>query len=182
MQKVYVLSFFNISNGFIFTAQCSTDLLIDNGNKFFTADKKVVAFHCFHGFRLIGSASAECMQDGTWSSPPPECAGMIEYKYTHVECKFGIIIDYKVTGTSLSKLNRRWLPMFIDIRTSILQILFLLKFQLILAQTLVLQIVLTLQMLMIKEMYSVCVDQDTEQIYQILPIVLVSRLYNYFIV
>ena len=43
----------------------------------FSADSKLVAYRCFDGFRLLGSATAECMQDGTWSSLPPECTGMI---------------------------------------------------------------------------------------------------------
>ena len=43
----------------------------------FSVDNKLVAYRCFIGFRLIGSSSAECMQDGTWSSSPPECTGMI---------------------------------------------------------------------------------------------------------
>ena len=58
-------------------AQCLTNLTIDNGYVMFSGDSKLVAYRCFEGFRLIGSSSADCMEDGTWSSPPPECTGMI---------------------------------------------------------------------------------------------------------
>ena len=43
----------------------------------FSIDSKLVAYRCFDGFRLLGSTTAECMQDGIWSSPPPKCTGMI---------------------------------------------------------------------------------------------------------
>ena len=60
-----------------FAAQCATNLSIDNGYVLFSGDSKLVAYQCYDGYRLVGSTSAECMQDGTWSSSPPECVGMI---------------------------------------------------------------------------------------------------------
>ena len=58
-------------------AQCPTNLSIDNGYVIFSTDSKLVGYRCFNGFRLIGDATAECMQDGRWSSSPPKCTGMI---------------------------------------------------------------------------------------------------------
>jgi len=60
-------------------AQCPTDLSIDNGYVVFSRDSKLVVYHCYNEFRLIGSTTAECMQNGIWSSPPPECTGMINF-------------------------------------------------------------------------------------------------------
>ena len=69
----------------VFIAQCPTNLSIDNGFVMFSSDSKLVAYQCFDGFKLIGSTSAECMQDGKWSSSPPKCIGMIIYNiYSHV--------------------------------------------------------------------------------------------------
>ena len=57
-------------------AQCLTNLTIDSGYVMFSGDSKLVGYRCYEGFRLIGSATAKCMENGTWSSPPPECTGM----------------------------------------------------------------------------------------------------------
>ena len=70
----------------VFLAQCPTNLSIDNGHVIFSTDSKLVAYRCFNGFRLIGDSSAECMQNGRWSSSPPKCTGMIHklaIMYTH---------------------------------------------------------------------------------------------------
>lgn len=57
----------------------------------FSVDSKLVGYSCDEGFRLIGSTTARCMQNGTWSSPPPECAGMIDKLNMHVAtCRLGI--------------------------------------------------------------------------------------------
>jgi len=69
---------------FVFTAQCPTNLSVDNGFVIFSPDSKLVAYQCFDGFKLIGSTSAECMLDGRWSSLLPKCVGMIIYFYSCV--------------------------------------------------------------------------------------------------
>ena len=43
----------------------------------FSVDSKLIAYICFNGYRLIGNASAKCMQDGRWTSSPPKCIGTI---------------------------------------------------------------------------------------------------------
>ena len=60
-----------------FAAQCLTNLSINYGYVMFSGDSKLVGYHCYDGYRLVGSATAECMQDGTWSSSPPECIGIV---------------------------------------------------------------------------------------------------------
>ena len=58
---------------------CPTNLLISNGNVEFTKDGTSVTYHCADKFKLVGSASAVCEPDGTWSSSPPKCIGMYVY-------------------------------------------------------------------------------------------------------
>ena len=55
------------------TISCPTELVIPNGNVKINEDSKSVSYQCADKFKLVGSASAECKQDGTWSSPPPKC-------------------------------------------------------------------------------------------------------------
>ena len=77
---------YSITVLYVFLAQCPTDLSIDNGYVIFSTDSKLVGYRCFNGFRLIGDATAECMQNGRWSSSPPKCTGMIteEYKWINI--------------------------------------------------------------------------------------------------
>lgn len=57
--------------------KCPTNILIDNGYLKLNENGASVSYQCTDGYRLVGSASATCKEDGTWSSPPPKCAGMI---------------------------------------------------------------------------------------------------------
>ena len=58
------------------TTSCPTGLVIPYGNVKINEDGRSVTYKCADKFQLVGSASAECKQDGTWSSPPPTCIGM----------------------------------------------------------------------------------------------------------
>ena len=53
-----------------------------NGVVKYSGGSASVTYQCANGFRLFGSASATCNEDGTWSSPPPKCIGMINVKLT----------------------------------------------------------------------------------------------------
>ena len=64
---------------YVSVVHCSTNLLISNGNVKFTEDDTSVTYHCADKFKLVGSASAVCKPDGTWSSSPPKCIGMYVY-------------------------------------------------------------------------------------------------------
>ena len=37
----------------------------------------VVSYTCNSGFRLVGSATRTCQNDGTWSGEHPRCIGMV---------------------------------------------------------------------------------------------------------
>ena len=65
---------------YLFVAQCSTDISIDNGNVKFGEDSMSVTYQCSDGYELVGSATATCNKDGTWSSSPPKCFGMIDIR------------------------------------------------------------------------------------------------------
>ena len=60
-----------------FVVNCPIDISIHNGEVKFSRGSASVVYQCANGFRLLGSASATCKEDGTWSSPPPKCIGMI---------------------------------------------------------------------------------------------------------
>ena len=57
----------------IAVVQCHTDLAIRNGIVKFSKDHNSVTYWCVTGFNRVGSSSATCKEDGTWSSPPPKC-------------------------------------------------------------------------------------------------------------
>ena len=56
-----------------FTVHCPTHIPINNGIARFNKDRSFVTFRCVSGLKLVGSLSATCREDGTWSSPPPVC-------------------------------------------------------------------------------------------------------------
>ena len=60
----------------VFLATCPTDLVIRNGYANFSEDGKSLTYQCTANFKVIGSDSADCQFDGTWSFPPPNCSGM----------------------------------------------------------------------------------------------------------
>ena len=53
---------------------CPTNLAIPDGIVKFSEDGRSVTYQCVDKFKLVGSASAECKEDGTWNSPPPKCS------------------------------------------------------------------------------------------------------------
>ncbi|XP_065912585.1 clotting factor C-like [Dysidea avara] len=55
------------------TAQCPTNLNIQNGFVTVSGDNKLVAYGCYNGYRLVGNTTAKCLPDGTWNSDPPMC-------------------------------------------------------------------------------------------------------------
>lgn len=61
--------------------KCPSDMSVYNGNVRFSGDGTSVTYQCANGFRLVGSASATCQENGTWSSLPPRCTGMINVTY-----------------------------------------------------------------------------------------------------
>lgn len=69
---------------FCCVANCPIDITIYNGNVKYGGDGVSLTYQCANGFRLIGATSATCKEDGTWSSPPPKCTGIIYYKYNIV--------------------------------------------------------------------------------------------------
>ena len=52
---------------------CLTNLVIPNGKVKISEDGRSVTYQCADKFKFVGAASAECKEDGTWSSPPPKC-------------------------------------------------------------------------------------------------------------
>ena len=60
---------------FCFIVSCPTDLVIPNGIAKFGEDGTLVTYHCDGSFKIIGSDSANCQQNGTWSSPLPKRIG-----------------------------------------------------------------------------------------------------------
>jgi len=64
------------------TVSCPSNLVISNGNVQFSEDGRSVTYQCADKFELVGAASAKCKQDGTWSSPPPNCIGMYVTQFT----------------------------------------------------------------------------------------------------
>ena len=50
-------------------------MVIPNGNVKISKDGRSVTYQCADKFKLVGSASAECQRNETWSSPLPKCKG-----------------------------------------------------------------------------------------------------------
>lgn len=65
----YVANYFCV----LYAVQCHIYIPFNNGIARVNKDKSFVTFQCVSGFRLVGSSSATCREDGTWSSPPPTC-------------------------------------------------------------------------------------------------------------
>ena len=62
-------------NCLCFLVRCPTNLVIPNGYAKFSKDGRSITYHCVGDLKVIGSSSAECQLDGTWSSPLPKCGG-----------------------------------------------------------------------------------------------------------
>ena len=59
------------------TVKCPVNISIDNGYVELNENDTSVIYRCAYGYKLVGSASALCKEDGVWSSPLPKCIGMI---------------------------------------------------------------------------------------------------------
>ena len=77
---VFILAISVTKTTLCFVVNCPIDISIHNGVVKFSRGSASVIYQCTDGFRLLGSASATCEEDGTWSSPPPKCIGMINVK------------------------------------------------------------------------------------------------------
>ena len=56
--------YFDISNGYIVGGESSSYLL-----------NSVIEFACDDGYKLYGSASMSCQEDGSWNGKTPTCEG-----------------------------------------------------------------------------------------------------------
>ena len=64
-----------------FLVPCPTDMAIPNGYAKINKDSRSVTYYCTGNFQIIGSSSAKCQQDGTWSSSLPKCVGMYSIQF-----------------------------------------------------------------------------------------------------
>ena len=79
VQGLYITPFIDwyLTSILCSAVKCPTNISIDNGYVSFNENETLATYRCAYGFRLVGSASATCKEDRTWSLPPPKCAGMI---------------------------------------------------------------------------------------------------------
>ena len=61
---------------YVFVVHCPTNWSISNGYMRYSHNLSLVSFKCVSGYRLDGSSSVTCNENGTWSSLPPKCVGM----------------------------------------------------------------------------------------------------------
>ena len=67
----------------------------------FSEDGTSVTYHCADKYKLVGSPSAVCESNGTWSSSPPKCIGMCVDCSIRVTCSMTLGPAFNLVHTCM---------------------------------------------------------------------------------